>query len=147
MKQVMNLRSRVLNTFVSITSSVFMILGASAWIAGRDAAGIGGLIWGTAVGFLSLVATVRAARAGLVITDTEIILRGYLRTRRVPLHAIRRFSSEGSRAPIGGEILLVERLEEKALRFPELWSFRNRVSENVTELNRRLADHRGSSAG
>ena len=147
MKSPRRFRSRFMNSFVLFLSLVFFLLGVSAWIAGRDTAGVGGLVWGTGVGSLSLVAAVRAARAGLFAADGEVILRGYFRTRRVPWRAIRRFSSDDSGAPIGGEVLRVERLDGKALRFPELWSLRDRVSQIADELNRRLAEVGGESAG
>lgn len=151
MKSKQLYRSRFVNRFTALISASFALLGASVWAVGVNDAGLSGVLTGTVIGGASLVLAIRAMRAGLLVSDSEVVLRGYFRTRRVRWSQILRFDTDDSSAPIGGLILSIERADGKRLRFPELWSLNlgrapTPVDVVVADLNARLArmEHRRS---
>jgi hypothetical protein len=125
-------RSRGMSRHLLVPTLGACLIGFSSWAA-PDVALLERMIWTTiAAGWL--IVGVRSRRSGVIVGDDGVVIRGFLRSRRLAWADIHRFAWRRSSSLIPWKVLVIERVDGRTITVPEVASlFRGRNRPSVVE--------------
>lgn len=137
------------NGIVVAAATVFAVIGLSSFSAPSDELPPGLRTFFLVMSALATMVAVRSLRAGVVPQDTQLLVRGFFRTRRLRWSDIQSFGTTGANAMslISWNSLVVHLRVGKDLKVAEVSgvarSRRHDVAESAAgALNRHLADRK-----
>jgi hypothetical protein len=133
---------------LSACSAVFLLIGASGLTVENQ--GIGPMVFFGVLTALSLFLVVRTFRMATLIADANsILIRGFLRSKRVPITSIGSVETldQPNMYGLGGKTIVLRTVDGRAITAGEFWATTsrsgiNRIDTLARELNEWCRSHR-----